>query len=136
MRRGGGSSGGRRSPRSPRRGGSGRDSPRVDARKLPRYPLDFQTAPVEMNTRTVPTRDHPDSVHQIPRRADSEFVTVDRGSCATHFIRVTTNNFPANKDDVVCLRFVLPDLQVLGCFAPSSDDMQLLAYACITLYCT
>ena len=45
---------------------------------------------------------HGQLVHQIPRRADYEVVTKDVGSCAPQFIRVTTNNLPQSKDELVC----------------------------------
>ena len=88
-----------RSPRSPRRAGSA--SPRVDARKLPRYPLTYVTEAFQFTTRTEPSTEHPEQLHQIPRRADSEVITRDLGSCAAHFMRATVNNFPASKDDAV-----------------------------------
>jgi hypothetical protein len=90
---------GTRSPRSPRSPQG--TSPRVDSRKLPRYPLDFQIEPETFTTRTAPIGSQQDTLHQIPRRADSEFVSSDFGSCLPHFMRVTTNNFPKNKDDLV-----------------------------------
>ena len=44
---------------------------------------------------------HNQLVHQIPRRADYEVITKDIGSCAPQFIRVTTNNLPQSKDELV-----------------------------------
>lgn len=71
------------------------------ARKLPRYPLTYVTEAFQFTTRTEPSTEHPEQLHQIPRRADSEVITRDLGSCAAHFMRATVNNFPASKDDAV-----------------------------------
>lgn len=44
---------------------------------------------------------HGELVHQIPRRADSDVICTDVGSACPHFIRVTANNFPQSRDEVV-----------------------------------
>lgn len=86
----------RNTSRSPRRSPR---SPKIDPKKLPRYNLEYQHAPVVFETRTMGS--HGQLVHQIPRRADYEVVTKDIGSCAPQYIRVTTNNLPQSKDELV-----------------------------------
>lgn len=86
----------RNSSRSPRRSPR---SPKIDPKKLPRYNLDYQDAPVVFETRTMGS--HGQLVHQIPRRADYDVITKDIGSCGPQYIRVTTNNLPQSKDELV-----------------------------------
>lgn len=86
----------RSTSRSPRRSPR---SPKIDPKKLPRYNLEYQHAPVVFETRTMGS--HGQLVHQIPRRADYEVITKDVGSCAPQYIRVTTNNLPQSKDELV-----------------------------------